>query len=38
MREDYFSGSLTQKLRIAKEANRKYKGYFRRNVVRVRLN
>lgn len=32
MREDYLSGSLTQKLKIAKEANKKYKGYFKRNV------
>lgn len=32
LREDYFSGSLTQKLRVAKEANKKYKGYFKNNV------
>ncbi|MGN1163170.1 MAG: DEAD/DEAH box helicase family protein, partial [Candidatus Ornithospirochaeta sp.] len=32
LKKDYFTGCLSQKLRVAKEANRKYKGYFRRNV------
>ena len=32
LKEDYLSGSLSQKLRVAKEANKKYKGYFKRNV------
>ena len=32
LKEDYLSGSLSQKLRVAKEANKKYKGYLKRNV------
>lgn len=36
LKEEYFTGSLSQKLRVAEEANRKYKGYFRCNVKELR--
>ena len=30
--DEYLSGNIAEKLRIATEANKKYKGYFQRNV------
>ena len=35
--DEYLSGNIAEKLRIATEANNKYKGYFQRNVDALKL-